>query len=171
MMRTLLFLALLFCGKVFAQQADSLHQSYRSSIDLQKKVSILGGYNGWRYHYAELGFAINQYGRIGLHPTAWAYFVSSEVRIDNALLIAPKIGGWIGGGVAGMALGANLLCYTDTRDMSWRLRPEIGMGFDRWKVVYGYNIPLHKSDLAGVNGSNISVAFLFGVKTLKVIRE
>jgi hypothetical protein len=168
-MRTLLLLML--CQSAFAQQADTLNRPYYSGRDMEKHLSVLVGYNGWRHHYAELGFAVNRYGRVGHHPFASACFASAEMRIGNDLLIAPKIGAWIGGGAGGMALGINLLCYTDFVHSSWRLRPEIGMGFGRWKVVYGYNIPLHRHDLVGVNGNNISVAYLLGVKTLEVIRE
>jgi len=163
----------LVCVTALVCQAQAPKDSIpmRYGVDLQRHISILAGYNFWRNHYAELGVAINQYGRVGHHPAAWAYFVSNEMRIGNKVLIGPKAGAWIGGGVAGMALGINAVYYTDFEQSSLRLRPEIGIGFDRWKVVYGYNIPLSNRDFDAINRSNVSLAFLFGVKMLKTIRE
>lgn len=135
--------------------------------NLEKHISILAGYNFWRNHFAELGLAVNQYGRVGHHPSAWAYFISSELKFDDKVLIGPKIGTWIGGGAGGMAMGLNLIYYTDFEQSSLRIRPEIGIGFERFKMVYGYNIPLYNKAFQGINKSNFGVALLFSIKHLK----
>lgn len=150
---------------------DSTDNKMRYGVDLERHISILTGFNFWRNSYGELGLAINQYGRVGHHPAAWAYFVSNEIKIDDKILIGPKIGVWAGGGAAGMAMGLNLIYYSDFDQSSLRIRPEIGMGFGRWKVVYGYNIPLTNKNFEGVNKSNIGIAFMFGIKKLKTIQR
>ena len=150
---------------------DSLKIFPRYGVDLERHISILGGYNFWKNHYGELGLALNQYGRVGHHPAAWAYFVSSEIRVGENMVIGPKIGAWIGGGSGGLALGLNLIYYTDFVESSLRLRPEIGMGFGRWKVVYGYNIPLMNKGFEAVNKSVISLAYLLGIKKTKTIQK
>ncbi len=139
-------------------------------MDLQRNISILAGYNFWQNHYGEVGISLNQYGIVGYHPAAWACFISSEIKIDDELVIGPKIGAWMGGGVAGMALGFNIIYYTDLEESSLRIRPEIGLGFDRWKVVYGYNIAITNKNFEGINTNNIGLAFMFGVKKLKTIQ-
>lgn len=73
--------------------------------------------------------------------------------------------------MSGLAVGANLIYYTDFEQSSLRIRPEIGLGFGRWKVVYGYNIPLTNKDFDGVNNSNIGIALMFGVKKIKTIQR
>jgi hypothetical protein len=159
----------LFC---FGQtENDSTISKMRYSVDLKRHVSVLTGLNFWRNFYGELGLAINQYGRVGHHPTAWAYFVSNEIKIDDNILMGPKIGVWAGGGASGMAMGLNLIYYTDFDQSSLRIRPEIGLGFGRFKVVYGYNIPLTNKNFEGVNKSNIGIALMFGVKKLKTIQQ
>jgi hypothetical protein len=71
---------------------DSTESKMRYGVHLGRHISILTGFNFWRNFYGELGVAINQYGRVGHHPAAWAYFVSNEIKIDNKILIGPKIG-------------------------------------------------------------------------------
>ncbi len=158
-----------FCSGQTANHSTVNKMEY--FVDLERHVSILSGFNFWRNFYGELGLALNQYGRVGHHPAAWAYFVSNEIKIDDNILLGPKIGVWAGGGVGGMAMGLNLIYYTDFDQSSLRIRPEIGMGFGRWKVVYGYNIPLTNKILEGVNNSNIAVALMFGVKKIKTIQR
>jgi hypothetical protein len=158
-----------FC---FAQaERDSTASKIRYGVDLTRHLSVLTGFNFWRNFYGELGLAINQYGRVGHHPAAWAYFVSNEIKIDDKIRIGPKIGAWVGGGAGGMAIGLNLIYYTDFDQSSLRIRPEIGMGFGRWKIVYGYNIPLTNRKFEGVDKSNIGIALIFGVKQIKTIQN
>jgi hypothetical protein len=173
------FITALLCVSSFAvvaqQGADSSkHKAdtarQRCSYCFEKFVSVLTGFNYWHHGFAEVGVAVNKYGITGHHPAAWAYFVSNEVRVDKRLIIGPKIGCWGGGGAAGMAMGLNMIWYTDFDNSSLRFRPEIGMGFDRFKVVYGYNIALTNSSFQGINTHNASVVVLWGVKKLKTIR-
>lgn len=137
------------------------------SVDLEQHISVMSGYTFWRYHYGELGVAYNRYGRVGLHPFSRAYFVSCEMRLDKNVIIGPKVGVWIGGGVA---VGMNLIYYTNFNQSSLRIRPEMGIGFGRWKIVYGYNIPLTNKGFEKLNKSNIGVLLMFGVKKIKSIR-
>lgn len=161
-------LAILPMFKSYGQtDTDTIPPKRIYYAELEKHISILAGYNFWRNHFAELGLAVNQYGRVGYHPGAWAYFISSEIKFDNKLLIGPKIGTWIGGGAGGMAMGLNLIYYTDFDQSSLRIRPEIGLGFGRFKVVYGYNIPLYNKAFEGINKSNLGIALLFSIKHLK----
>jgi hypothetical protein len=150
---------------------DTAMNKLRYGVILERHISVLTGFNFWRNFNVELGLAINQYGQVGHHPAAWAYFVSNEIKIDNKILIGPKIGVWAGGGVSGMAMGLNVIYYSNFDNSSLRIRPEIGMGFGRWKVVYGYNIPLTNRDFEGVNKSNIGIALVFGVKKIKTIQQ
>jgi hypothetical protein len=69
-----------------------------------------------------------------------------------------------------MAMGINLIYYTDFEQSSLRLRPEIGIGFGRWKVFYGYNIPLTNRSFEGINRNTFGFTVLFGVKQTKHIQ-
>ena len=155
-----------------SQQSDtSKVTGMRYSVDLERHISILTGYNGWTYGFAELGIAINQYGRIGQHPAAWAFFLSDEIKTDKNIIHGPKIGAWAGGGAGGMALGINLISYMCPDYPALCIRPEIGMGFGRFKVVYGYNLPLTNIHVQGLNASNLGIAYMFGIKKIKTIKQ
>lgn len=132
----------------------------------QRRISILSGYNFWASHYLEFGIAKNQYRKVGAHPFTSASFLSTEIRIDNSFLIGPKIGAWMSGGMSGLAMGVNLIYYTDFAQESLRLRPEMGIGVGKWKVVYGYNIPLTNGSFEAVNRSNIGIVCLIGVRKI-----
>ena len=168
----ILLIILGFISYSFGQtENDSTINEFRYYVSLERHISVLAGFNLWRNYYGELGVALNQYGRVGHHPAAWAFFISNEMKISDKILIGPKIGAWIGGGSGGMALGLNLIYYTDFDQSSLRIRPEIGLGFGRWKVVYGYNIPLTNKNFEGVNRSSIGIALMFGIKKLKTIQS
>jgi hypothetical protein len=155
----------------FAQtSSDSIAPVVRYEVNQKRYISVLAGYHYRKHHFAELGLAVNQYGRKGHHPTAWSLFASSEVKLDNQWLIGPKIGAWIAGGQSIMAMGINLIYYTDFEQSSLRLRPEIGIGFGRWKVFYGYNIPLTNRSFEGINRNTFGFTVLFGVKQTKHIQ-
>ncbi len=154
----------MLAGRLSAQ--DSLKQFPRPIHYSEHYISLLTGYSFWGDHYGEIGIARNSYGIVGTHPTASCLFVSSEIRIGRGTLIGPKIGGWLGGGAGGVALGANMICYTDFSEYSLCLRPEIGLGFWRFKMTYGYNIALNNKEMEGVNRSCISLAFLFGLRKI-----
>ena len=133
----------------------------------ERFYSLLAGFNYSNYSYAELGFAYNQYGINGHEPAAWSCFVSNEFRMDKKTIIGPKIGCWGGGGASAIAMGLNLIYYTDMDNATLRFRPEIGIAFDIFKVVYGYNIVLTNNNFPGINTHNFSIALLFGLKKIK----
>lgn len=127
-------------------------------------ISILAGYSQGVYGFGELGVAVNKRRRAGNHSTAMVAYASSEVKIDKQTIIGPKIGGWISGGAAAMALGANFIYYSDFSSAAWCFRPECGLGILNWKVVYGYNFLFTNKQFEGVNSHVVSFVFLFGLK-------
>lgn len=147
-------------------QSDTLSKVYQ-----ERFVSILAGYDFWRTHYAEVGVALNQFGRVGHHPAAWAMSASCEVQISTTPWIAPKLGGYIGGGVAGIGFGGYILTYFGPDDPAIRFRPEIGIAVGPIKLAYGYNLPLTNADAVGVKRSVVSLQLLIGLKKLKIIEH
>lgn len=144
---------------------------YFGGIRLDKYFSLLGGYNVWNYNFIELGLAINKHGVLVIHPYADAYFVSTEIKLSNKLLIGPKIGCWASGGIGPCSMGLNLIYYTDFKGSSLRFRPEIGVGMWNFKLVYGYNVAITNKDFNGINKNNLSLAIAFGLKKIKTIRR
>src|SRR5215211_4636070 len=107
---------------------------------------VAGGAYGSGYNkdfgLLDIGIAINKDGSAGHHPATAVFFASNEFILSNKLVLGPKIGVWGGGGAAGMAMGLNMIFYTDFGQGSLVFRPEVGFGFGHFKVVYGYNARL-----------------------------
>jgi hypothetical protein len=129
-----------------------------------KYLSLLVGYNFWDKHFVELGLAHNQLDMQGHHAFGFNYFASTEIKIDNDLVLGPKLGIWFSNAIG---LGLNVIYYTDLDNTAWRFRPEIGVGLSRFKIVYGYNISLANKEFEKINKSNIAVMVLFGLKKVK----
>jgi hypothetical protein len=168
---SLILFVIIFNGTGICQTNEDSLRSDTSYFPIYKKkyISILAGYNFWRYHYAEFGIAMNSEESGGVHSYYSATFVSCEIKIDNKLQIGPKIGGWLSGGMSGMAMGLNLIYYTDFDQASLRLRPEIGFGMGGFKMVYGYNFRITNKDYKDLNTHVISFAYLIKLKKLKTI--
>ena len=58
----------------------------------------------------------------------------------------------------------NMIYYTDLVKGTLRLRPEVGIGLSRIKLVYGYNIPLTEKMFEKVNKHNVCLHVLLGLK-------
>jgi hypothetical protein len=144
----------------FSQDNDST--SFHRAGD--KYLSLLVGYNFWNNHFLELGLAYNQLDIQGPHAFGFNYSVSTEIKIDNDLVLGPKVGLWFSNGIG---MGLNIIYYTDLDNTALRFRPEIGIGLSRFKIVYGYNIPLTNKDFEKINKSNIGLVVLFGLKKVK----
>jgi hypothetical protein len=154
---------------VVSQSADSVS---RSGLRKGKeRLSLLIGYNGLINPFGEIGISRNRLDIVGAHPLGRSYFVSTEVKFDDRIIIGPKIGGWFGGGVGAIAMGLNTVVYTDFEDTSWRLRPEVGFGLASFKIVYGYNFSITNKDFRGINDHNFSLVVLLPLKTIKAAEK
>jgi len=157
---------ILIATQSYSQSNDSTQNFAIRNGD--KYLSLLFGYNGWTNNFGELGLAKNQLNEVGPHPLGWTLFASTEFKLStHETIIGPKIGVWAGGGVGLVAVGLCTIYYTDFDKGTWRLRPEIGFGLDRFKLVYGYNIPLTNKEFDKINESNISLTVLLQIKKMK----
>lgn len=163
-MKHLISLLLLLNSFQNVAQSDTIDRFFGMT---ERRISVLTGYNGWGNHYAELGVALNKDRYLMPAMFSSVVFASAEIRPARATIVGTKVGAWMSGGCGAMAMGINAIWYTNGKENTLRLRPEIGFGIGPFKVVYGYNIPLSNRDFDGVNTHNIGAAFLIGVKRLK----
>ena len=132
-----------------------------AGIGLNRNVNIILGY----------GRAV--YGLVGYHH--WSFtniYVGSEFLYQNGnFLVAPKISAWANGGSAGMAMGLNLLYYTNfSHYNNLVFRPEIGFGFGKFKLVWGYNISLNRTAFDMIRRNNISFVWYFDTNNKRTTR-
>lgn len=157
----------------FSQTEDTTdYSAYRDSIwqqyYLEKKVSIITGYQLQQNQFLELGIAIKDHGVNGPHSFTTIYGISNELKFISGgeFIWGLKTGIWAGDGYN---MGLNLINYTDFEESTLRLRPEIGMGWNFFRLVYGYNSALTNSEFKGINKHNLAINFTIGIKTLKTI--
>ena len=89
-----------------------------------------------------------------------SFYIGSEFLYQNEnFLVAPKISFRMGGG---FAYGLNLLYYTNFRGYNnFVFRPEVGIGFHRVSLLWGYNISLNRTAFDMIRRSNISFVWYF----------
>lgn len=155
----------LFCYS----QSDSLktNDSIYRQYYMKKDLVMITGYQMQRNHFGEIGIGIMKNGIIGHHPSTLIYGLSNELKLSNDFLWGLKAGLWMGGGVSGMNLGFNLINYTDFQENSLRFRPEIGIGFGVFRIVYGFNFVLINKGFNGINKHNFGLNIMLKLKTLK----
>lgn len=152
---------------IIFQSINISAQSKKDSLKTERQLTVLTGVNFWKNSlFAEIGLAKYKNSTDGHHLFSSAYFVSTEVNLltGKNFIIGPKVGGWVSGGVGAIALGANLVYFTDFKNSNLYFRPEIGFGLMRVKVVYGYNARITNNLLDGIPKSNIGIVYLIPAK-------
>lgn len=155
-MKKILFL-ILTSGPAYAQVDND-------STTTKRQVSLLVGYNGFKYQFLELGIAGNNVEIYRQHATAVTYFASAEIMIDKDPVIGPKVGIWLGNS---LVLGLNAIYYTNNNEGSLQLRPELGIGLSTFKVVYGYNAAITNKQFDRINKHMLSLAYTPRIVKLK----
>ena len=153
---TILFLS------VHGQVADT---TKLREIVVKRSVGLLTGITFGKNTFFDVGVSKNSKTVVGHHPFSYAYFASTELKLGDKFILGPKIGAWIAGGAG--ALGVNMNYYTDFDNSGLVFRPEIGVGFQNFKLVYGYNIIVTKYRLDGINRNLGSIVYCFKLKGLK----
>jgi hypothetical protein len=164
----LLLLIFIFLTSKIYGQTDT-----RNSIDStkvqnlhNKNLTLISGYQIHKNHFAEIGIGVKKDKIIGHHRSTIIYAISNELKLNDDFIWGLKAGLWIGGGSSGLNLGLNIINYTDFTKNALRFRPEIGIGFGVFRVVYGYNLVLTNKDFDGINKHNFALNIMFDVKKL-----
>ena len=162
-LRLLSILTILF----FTAQGQVTDTTKAREVIVKRSVGLLTGVTFSKNTFIEIGISKNSNMVVGHHPFTSAYFASTELKFGDKFIIGPKIGAWAAGGVGGIAMGLNMIYYTDFDNASLVFRPEIGFAFQSFKFVYGYNAILTSHKLDGINRSLGSVVYCFRFKRLK----
>jgi len=150
-----------YCQSDSLKTNDSIYNQYY----IKKDLVIITGYQIQQNHFGEIGIGLMKHGVVGHHSSTLIYGLSNELKLSNDFIWGLKAGLWIGGGVTGMNLGINLINYTDFQENSIRFRPEIGIGFGIFRIVYGYNFVITNNDFKGINKHNFGLNIMLKLKT------
>lgn len=144
-------------------------QTPDSPIDVLKKGqnSFLIGYNYNRCHFGEIGVVRGLRGRdrdIGaaiINDLSFQYLsLSSEVLLDNKLVVCPKLGYHVI--FLGLALGVSILDYTDFSSHKFGCRPEIGLSLgSAFGVHYGYTFAAINNNF-NYSNHNLAIRIILG---------
>jgi len=154
------FSSLLF--KSYSQTGDTANVK-----SPKKNLCLLTGINYGKQVFIDLGISVNSYRTAGYHFIATGYFFASEFHFIDKPIIGPKIGAWAAGGMDPIAIGINIIYYTDFDESSLVFRPEIGIGFDRIKVTYGYNAQLTNTSFDRISKSMVGLTYCFKLKKMR----
>lgn len=162
----LILLFFLSCGITFSQVIDSvlINENYNSMYQ-EKHKSLLTSVGMQRVVFFELGMAMHRFGRLGFEPISSAYYISGEFLLGKHPMVGFKIGTYAAGGVSAMALGADLIYYSNFRNSAAMLKPQVGFGIENFKLVYGYNIAL-TNPIDYLSRHSVTLTLLFSLKHL-----
>ena len=159
------YLKILIFLIVFIVQVNAQTDSTYSNRMHSRQTKSWGITTGLNYNSKltyEIGFGKAEYGMTHHHWSLINYYIGSEFTFhDDELIFAPKASFWFNGGSAGMAMGISLINYTDLSESSLKIRPEIGLGFGKFKLVYGYNISTFNKDFADIGNHNVNLVLYF----------
>ncbi len=162
-LQLLVILTILF----FSVHGQGTDTTKAKEINVKRSLGLLTGVTFGKSTFFDIGISKNNNTVVGHHPFFSAYFASTELKFGDKFIMGPKIGAWAAGGVGGIAMGLNMIYYTDFDNGSLVFRPEIGLGFQSFKLVYGYNAILTKYKLDGINRSLGSIVYCFKLKRLR----
>ena len=147
-------------------QDDTLivNDSTSHNYFIKKDLTLITGYQIQNNHFAEIGIGIIEDGVKGYHPSTLIYGISNELKLAKDFIWGLKASLWMGGGSAGMNVGLNLINYTDFNESSLRFRPEIGIGFGIFRIVYGYNFAITNKAFYGINKHNFGLNIMLKLK-------
>ena len=149
-------------GKSYSQTSDT-----SKAKSFEKNLCLLTGINYGKQVFIDLGISVNSHGTAGYHSVETAYYLASEFHFTDKPIIGPKIGAWISGGASAIVVGLNIIYYTDFDESSLVFRPEIGFGFDKFKITYGYNAKLTNTSFDRIPQSIIGLTYCFKLKKLR----
>lgn len=159
-MRFIQTLLLILTLSTFAQAQDTIPSTpkYQTTDTTHKEemaLCLVVGYNVWAYHFGEIGFSVAHSKQEGYETVGTNIYLTSEIKLDNQLMLGPKAGIWIGSSTGG--LGLNTTYYTDLDQGALCIKPEMGIGMSRFKLTYGYNFNLTNKEFNRFNKHVISL--------------
>jgi len=157
----------LFASGLLFSQTGQPSKNYQTT---KTTLAAHIGYQYYAFHGVELGFAHARYSKQGGIGYVRAYAFAGELIFnpDSVMAFAPKASFWLTGGAYFLSMGASASYYINKSSSSFRIRPEIGFGLKRFRLVYGYNFALTGNDFVPVNTPHIvTFSALIDFKVLK----
>lgn len=154
-----ILLSIFFISNVYAQ--DTLRRRHHSdTTTTEKRFALVTGFHAGKYLYGEIGLGRSVTQMNPSHGIFyWGASLGSEIQIGKDILFGPKLS--LTGGSMGMVEGINAIYYTDFKNGTFVLRPELGFGISSARLVWGYNLRFgdkqKRTRMAGINSHVVSI--------------
>lgn len=153
-------MALFGGNSIFAQQdsiIDLRHGFYkRTHLSLGYNFGIKDSTENKRYHLLEIKFDKLQFDGYHGHSSNW--YLGAEVGLNtDKFLVAPKVGGALSYGP--IALGGEVVCYTNFSTSTLRLIPFMGLEFHRLRLSLNPHVSLTNKDFEFLNKGHLNITY------------
>lgn len=165
LLAVILFIVSSFCSHA---QVTPAHRPEVASSD-RRETGVVLGLSYFRYLFGEVAyFRSHVYETGGFETNSSTLTYGSEFSYVDRLVVAPKVQAR----VQLYFLQASLtpIFYTDFKQTSLKLRPEIGLGLYNGGVAYGYNVGITNGAFQGVNKHVFTVRYYLA-RQRKVLHE
>ncbi|WP_410332500.1 hypothetical protein [Rhodohalobacter sp.] len=169
----------LICFILLSYSSVMGQESYSNSVYDKEtfRISSLSLVGGYVLNTSDSVDRVNHFLEFGISKSLYSepiygnlnYHFKNELKIyPNDFVIGPKIGGYFGFTI--FTAGLDLLVYTNFKNSSLRLVPNIGIGNHRFKFSINPHVVLTNSDLLNVeNGGSFS--FTMSILPLKTKKQ
>lgn len=117
-------------------------------------------------HFGNKAFVEVGYFKYTILQSIWTLGNSYSLELsysNSAFVFAPKASFWAS--LMGVNIGISTPYYfSNTGEHSLRIRPEIGLGHRRFKLVYGRNISMYHPEMENIGKHLLSFHFFFESK-------
>lgn len=129
-----------------------------------KDLSLITGYQtgSSNSNFIEIGLGL-KHEHLRHHPAHAVFYLSNELLFVDNFVLGTKVG--INFGANMMDMGLSMIHYTNFEENSIRFRPEIGLGFGKFRLYYGYNFALTNRDFEDVNDHLVGINILLDLKS------
>lgn len=160
----LLLLGLIDLG--FAQNVPDLDFGYYKSLNVGVgySYSFADPYEK-NFHLLDIGINQSNYG--GMHGAGYQYGIGTELGLNTeSFILGPKISGILY--YQFIALGTELVTYTDFDQFTLRLVPFFGIGADVFRLTLNPHVILINSDFKPINNGLVNLTVNLSLRRERV---
>lgn len=149
-------LLFLFSNSLCSAQTDDL---ILQKDQLLKCSGLMLGAHVGRFPTLEIGYGKYISDNNNKIPFSSGYSISVENYFFDTYTAAPKIAYW--NNALFINYGASLPWYFDFKgENSLKVRPEVGFGYQSFKVNFSYNISIYNKDMDNISKAMLSLNYL-----------
>lgn len=106
----------------------------------------------------EIGIAKVYYLKLNQYEFCFNWCLSNEIILQKNLICGFKTSPWIS--ISNYSFGFSFIYYTDFNKGNFKIRPEIGLLYKRFRIAIGFNIPtIDNTALKSLTNADLQLSF------------